>query len=116
MDNKIQPLEIYTIINSKNHGSDKEEYTSDEEIDCNQSQQWREEFFVVELLHIVETSTHQTTLAYQYATNSLEFDQRYYVDIPQSPTLIEEQLKEIVILDEVTFKLVQETKSLPNLI
>jgi hypothetical protein len=65
MDNKIQPLEIYTIINSENHGSDQEEYTSNEEIDCNQNQQWREEFFVVELLHIVETSIHQTTLAYQ---------------------------------------------------
>jgi len=60
--------------------------------DCNQSRHWREEFIVVEIFHIVETSIHQTTLGDQLLTNRLEFDQHYYVDIPQSPTLIEKQL------------------------
>jgi hypothetical protein len=35
MDNKTQPLEIYTTTNINNHGSE-EKYTSYEEIDCNQ--------------------------------------------------------------------------------
>jgi hypothetical protein len=34
----------------------------------------------------------------------------------QSPTVIEEQLEEIVNIDEIIPKLVQETQSLPNLI
>ncbi len=51
MDNQIQPLEIYTITSINNHGSDQEEYISDEEIDCNQSQQLKEEFVSVEFFH-----------------------------------------------------------------
>ncbi len=31
MDNKTQPSEIYITININNHGSDKKEYTSNEE-------------------------------------------------------------------------------------
>ncbi len=37
MDNKTQPSKIYTAISINNHGSDKKEYTSNEETDCNQS-------------------------------------------------------------------------------
>ncbi len=33
----------------------------------------------------------------------LEFDQCYYVDMPYSPIVIEEQLDNIVNLDEVVF-------------
>jgi len=50
MDNKIQPSKFYTTININNHGSNKEEYTLNEEIDHNQSQQWKEEFATVKLL------------------------------------------------------------------
>jgi hypothetical protein len=60
MDNKTQPLEIYTAKNINNHGSE-EKYTSYEEIDCNQGQQWGEEYVIVELFHIVETTIHRTT-------------------------------------------------------
>jgi hypothetical protein len=45
----------------------------------------------------------------------LEFDQYYYVNMPQSPIVIKEQLEEIVNLYEVTPELVQETQSPPNL-
>jgi hypothetical protein len=31
MDNKTQPSKIYITININNHGSDKKEYTSNEE-------------------------------------------------------------------------------------
>jgi hypothetical protein len=61
MDNKTQPLEIYTSTNINNHGNDQEEYTLDEQTYHNQNQQWREEFVVVKLIHIAETSIHQTT-------------------------------------------------------
>ncbi len=81
MDNKTQPSKIYIAININHHGNDQEEYTLDEEIDWNKSQRWKEEFFVVKLFH---------TVVDQYVTNSLESDQRYYVNMPQSPTLIEE--------------------------
>jgi hypothetical protein len=43
MDNKIQPWKIYNAISINNHGSDQKEYTSNEETDHNQNQQWREE-------------------------------------------------------------------------
>jgi hypothetical protein len=39
----------------------------------------------------------------------LEFDRCYYVKMPQSPIVIEEQLEKIINLDEVTLELVQET-------
>jgi hypothetical protein len=68
-----------------NHGSDQEEYTLDEEIDQNQNQQWREEFNVAKIFHIVEISIHQTTLE-DHPTNKLKFD--HYVDMPRSPTVI----------------------------
>ncbi len=51
MDNKIWPLKIYNTMSINNHGSDEEEYTLDEEIDHNQSQQWREESNVAKLFH-----------------------------------------------------------------
>jgi hypothetical protein len=74
MDNKTWPLEIYIATNINNHGSDKKEYTLDEKIDHNQSQQWKEESIVEELFHITEKSMHQTTLG-DHPTNMLEFDQ-----------------------------------------
>jgi hypothetical protein len=88
MDNKTQPSKIYTSTNINNHGSDQKEYTSNEQTDHNQNQQWREESVVVKLLHIVETSIHQTTREY-HLTDRLKFDQRYYVDMPQKPAMIE---------------------------
>jgi len=100
MDNKTRPLEIYTTKNI-NHGNDQEDYTSDEQIDYNKTQQWKEEFTIVEPFHIAKTSIHQTTLE-NHPTNMLKFDQHYYVDMPQSLTVIKEQLEEIVKLNEVT--------------
>jgi hypothetical protein len=58
MDNKTQRSKFYIATNINNHGSDQEEYTLDEETNCNQSQQWREEFATVELLHITKTLVH----------------------------------------------------------
>jgi hypothetical protein len=75
----------------------------------------REEFVVIELLHKTKTSIHQITPK-DHPTNRLEFDQCYYVDMLQSPTKIEERLKDIVNLNEIIPKLVYETQSLPNLI
>jgi hypothetical protein len=88
MDNKTQHSKIYTSTNISNHGNDQEEYTLNEQTYHNQSQQWKEEFVVVKLFHIVETSIHQTTRE-DHPTNRLEFDQRYYVDMPQNPVMIE---------------------------
>jgi len=65
-------------------------------------------------LNIINTSIHQTTP--KSRPNRLEFDQYYYVNMPQSPIVIEEQLEEIVNLDEVIPELVQETQSPLNLI
>jgi hypothetical protein len=87
MDNKIWPLEIYIVTSIDNHGNDKKEYTLDEEIDYNQSQQLREEFVVVELFHKTKTSIHQTTPK-DHPINRLEFDQCYYVDMLQNPIMI----------------------------
>ncbi len=82
MDNKIQPLEIYTTTNINNHESGQEEYyTLDEQIDHNQSQQWKEESVVAELFHLAKTLVHWTTPK-DHPTNRLEFYQRYYVDMP----------------------------------
>jgi hypothetical protein len=89
MDKKIRPSKIYITTNINNHESDQEEYTFDEETNHNQSQQWREEFVVAKLFHIGETLVHQTTLN-DHLTNMLEFHQRYYVDMLQSPIVIEE--------------------------
>jgi hypothetical protein len=108
MDNKIRPSKIYNAININNHGNDEKEYTSNEEIDHNQNQQWKEKYVAIEFFHIVETSIHQTTLE-DHPTNMLEFDRCYYVKMPQSPIVIEEQLEKIINLDEVTLELVQET-------
>jgi len=36
----------------------------------------------------------------------LKFDEHYYVDMFQSPIVVEEQLEEIVNLDEVTLEMV----------
>jgi len=114
MDNKTQPSKIYTTTSIDNHGNDQEEYTSNEQTNHNQNQQWREEFVVAKLFHIAETSIHQTTFE-SHPTNRLEFDQCYYVDMLQSLTVIEEQLEEIVNLDEVILELVQKTQNPPNL-
>ncbi len=87
MNNKSWPLEIYIVTSINNHGSDKKEYTLNEEIDCNQSQQLREEFVVVKLFHKTKTSIHQTTPK-DHPTNRLKFDQCYYVYMLQSPIMI----------------------------
>jgi len=114
MDNKTRPLEIYTTRNINNHGCDQEEYTSDEQTDYNKSQQWREKFTIVELFQIAKTLVHQTTLE-DHPTNMLKFDQHYYVDMPQNPTVIKKKkLEEIINLNEITLELVQETQSPPN--
>ncbi len=89
MDNKIQPSKIYTATNINNHGSDQEEYTLYEKNDHKQSQQWREEFVVVEFLHIAKTLVHQTTHE-DHPTNMLKFDQHYYLNMIQSLAVIEE--------------------------
>jgi hypothetical protein len=47
----------------------------------------KEDSSVAKPFHIVETSIHQTTLE-DHATNKLKFDQHYYVNMPQSPTVI----------------------------
>jgi hypothetical protein len=73
MDNKLRPSEIYTATNITDHGSDQEEYTSNEEIDRNQSQQWREESIVAKFLHMAKTLVHQTTPK-DHPTNILKFD------------------------------------------
>jgi hypothetical protein len=46
---KIWPLEVCTITKMNNVGSE-EDYTSKEE--TKNTQQWGEEFFVIELFHI----------------------------------------------------------------
>ncbi len=115
IDNKIWPLEIYTITNINNHGNDQKEYTLDEKIDCNQSQKLKEEFVVVKLFHKTKTSIHQITPK-DHPTSRLEFDQCYYVNMLQSPTMIEKELKDIVNLNEIIPKSVHKTQSLPNLI
>jgi hypothetical protein len=38
MDNKTWPLEIYTTTSINNHGNDQDEYTSNEQTNCNKSQ------------------------------------------------------------------------------
>jgi hypothetical protein len=58
IDNKIQLSKIYISTNINNHGSDQNKYTSNEETNCNQSQQWREEFVATKLLHVAKTSIH----------------------------------------------------------
>jgi hypothetical protein len=88
MDNKTWPSKIYIATSINNHGSDQKEYTSNEEIDHSQSQQWREESVVAKFLHIVKTLVHQTTLK-DHPTNMLKFDQHYYVDMIQSLVMIE---------------------------
>jgi hypothetical protein len=57
MDNKIKPLEVYTVINLNNVRSEKY-YIVEEEVENNL--QWGEEYVALELLHIAET--------YQYPT------------------------------------------------
>jgi hypothetical protein len=88
MDNRTRPSKIYITTSIKNHGNYQEEYTSNEKIDHNQSQRWREEFVIVEFFRIIETLVHQTTFD-DHPTNKLEFDQHYYVKMLQNPTMIE---------------------------
>jgi len=57
MDDKIKPLEVYTVINLNNVGSEKY-YIVEEEVENNL--QWGEEYVALELLH--------TTKTYQYPT------------------------------------------------
>jgi len=73
MDSKIRPSKIYTITSINDHGSDQEVYTSNGKTDCNQSQQWKEKFVVVEFLHIAKTLVHQTT-PNDHPINMLKFD------------------------------------------
>jgi hypothetical protein len=58
MVNKTRPSKIYTTTSINNHGSYQEEYTSDEQIDRNQSQQWKENFAIAKFLRIAKTSIH----------------------------------------------------------
>jgi hypothetical protein len=88
MDNKTWPSKIYTATSINNHGNDQKEYTLDEETNCNQSQQWKEEFVVAKFLHIVKTLIHQITLK-DHPTNMLKFDQHYYVNMTQSLAMVE---------------------------
>ncbi len=62
-------------------------------------------FSTTKLLHIVEITIHQTTHE-DHPTNSLKIDQQYYVNMFLSPTMIKEQQKKFVNLDEVISKLV----------
>ncbi len=62
--------------------------------------QWGEEFVVAELLHIAKTNQHPT---FEHSPiYRLENDQCYYVDMPQSPTMIEQHpiYIDVVNLDE----------------
>jgi hypothetical protein len=56
-------------------------------------------------LHIVEITIHQTTHD-DHPIKRLKIDQQYYVDMFSNLTMIEEQPKKIVNLDEVIPKLV----------
>jgi hypothetical protein len=53
MDNKTRPLEVYTIVNLNNEGSEKE-YIIENEAENNP--QWGEEYAIAKFLHIVETN------------------------------------------------------------
>jgi len=57
MDGKIWPLEVYTIVNVNNVGSEKD-YTLKEEIE--NDQQWGNESIVTKLVHIIKIIQHLT--------------------------------------------------------
>jgi len=97
MDNKIRPLEVYSIINL-NNARNEEEYTIENEAENNP--QWGEEFIAIELLHIVEID--QCPTSKDPPIYKPENDQRYYVDMPESFIVIEQQPTniDVVNLDE----------------
>jgi hypothetical protein len=84
MDSKTKPSKVYTIVvNINNVRSEK--YTIKEETENNQH--WGEDSTTTELFHIGEIVQHPTFE--DLPTYKLENDQRYYVDMPQSPTVKE---------------------------
>jgi len=83
MHNKTKPLKVYTIANMNNARSENN-YTTKEEVENNF--QWGEEFTITEVFHITKTYHHPTFE--NLSIYMLENDQRYYVNMSQSPILI----------------------------
>jgi len=52
MDNDIRPLEVYIVAININNARNEKDYTTKEEVENNQ--QSKEDFAIVELLHIGE--------------------------------------------------------------
>ncbi len=64
-----------------------------------------------------KAKTIQQTTNNDFPTNRSKTNQWYYVDMPQCPTMLEEQLEEInfVNLDENSLGLLHETQHLPDI-
>jgi len=117
MDNKTRPSKVYIVVNLNNARSEKE-YTIENEVKNNPY--WGNKYVVAEFLHMIETYQHPTSK--DPPIYKPENDQRYYVNMPQSPTLIKQQLINInvVNLDEGNHamdiqELLQEIQLVPNL-
>jgi hypothetical protein len=94
MDNKIRPLEVYSTINL-NNARNEEEYTIENEAENNP--QWGEEFVVIELLHIAKID--QCPTSKDPPIYRPKNDQHYYVDMPESPIVIEQQPVDIDVVN-----------------
>jgi len=94
MDNKIKPSQVYIVVNL-NNAWNQEEYTTTNEAENNP--QWGEKFVAIELLHIVKTN-HRPTFE-DPPIYKPKNDQHYYVDMPQSPIVIEQHPTYIDVVD-----------------
>jgi hypothetical protein len=84
MDNKIRPLEVYTVANMNNAGNE-EGYILKE--NAENDPQWGLEFIIVEILHIFKTYQHPRSK--NLPIYKSQNDQCYYVNyMPHSPTVI----------------------------
>jgi hypothetical protein len=114
MDSKTRPSKVYTTSININNAKSEEDYTIEEETKNNQ--QRGENFVAAKLLHIGETIQHLTSE--NLPTYRPKNDQHYYVDMPQSPLVREQQLEDqiIVYLNEGSPKgNLKETQQSPNL-
>jgi hypothetical protein len=94
MDNKTKPSEVYIVVNFNNARNEKE-YIIKNEVKNNL--QWGEESTTIEFLHMVETDQHLTSK--DPPIYRPENDQHYYVDMPQSLTMIEQQPTDIDVVN-----------------
>ncbi len=95
MDNKTKPLKVYIATNVSNVGNE-EYYTTKEEAQNNL--RWGEESIIAKLFHITETNQHsrfQDLLIYMSQN-----DQQYYVDMPHSATILDQQPTNIDVVNE----------------